>query len=163
MAANTRFATAIHAMGMLAVGEGMNVTSENIARSVRTNPVVVRRLLSQLTQQGLVAMKLGAGGGARLTRPPDQITLADIYRALDEGPLFQIPILGERHECAVGRSVGPVITGVLFEVEKGLLAELQAVTLADVIGKVMRRMKREDCAPNEQRKVAVRPRKRIDG
>ena len=149
MAANTRLAVAIHALGMLAFGERVNVTSDDIARSVRTNPVVVRRLLAQLTRRGLVTVKQGAGGGARLTRRPEQITLSDIYLALDEGPLFQVPLLGETHECAVGRSVGPVLTSVLLGAEKGLLAELQAVTLADVIGKVMRRMKRKGCARRE--------------
>lgn len=148
MAANTRFAVAIHALGMLAFGDELNVTSDDIARSVRTNPVVVRRLLAQLTRQGLVTVKLGAGGGARLTRRPDEITLSDIYLALGEGPLFQVPRLGETHECPVGRSVGPVLTSLLLRAEKGLLAELQAVTLADVIGKVVRRMKREGCRPS---------------
>jgi Rrf2 family protein len=161
MAANTRFAVAIHAMGMLAFGDELNVTSDDIARSVRTNPVVVRRLLAQLTRQGLVSVKLGAGGGARLTRPPEQIKLSDIYLALGEGPLFQVPMLGETHECAVGRSVGPVLTSVLLRAEKGLLAELQAITLSDVIGKVMRRMKRQGCARNAP--VAKRGRKKNNG
>ena len=161
MAANTRFAVAIHAMGMLAFGDELNVTSDDIAKSVRTNPVVVRRLLAQLTRRGLVMVKLGAGGGARLTRPPEQIALSDIYLALGEGPLFQVPLLGEAHECAVGRSVGPVLTSLLLRAEKGLLAELQAVTLADVIGKVMRRIKREDCGPNAP--AQRRARKQNDG
>ncbi|MBC7931439.1 MAG: Rrf2 family transcriptional regulator [Rubrivivax sp.] len=156
MAANTRFAVAVHTLGMLAFGDELNVTSDDVAKSVGTNPVVVRRLLAQLTRQGLVTVKLGAAGGARLTRSPEQITLADIYRALDEGPLFQVPMLGETHECAVGRNVGPVLTGVLLKAEKGLLAELRTVTLADVIGKVMRRMKREGCV----RGVPVRTRKK---
>lgn len=156
MAANTRFAVAIHALGMLAFGDELNVTSDDVARSVGTNPVVVRRLLAQLTRRGLVTVKQGATGGARLVRPPEQITLADIYGALDEGTLFQVPMLGETHECAVGRNVGPVLTGVLLKAEKGLLAELQTVTLADVIGKVMRRVKREGCA----RGLPVRSRKK---
>ena len=161
MAANTRFAVAIHAMGMLAFGDKINVTSDDIAKSVRTNPVVVRRLLAQLTRQGLVAVKLGAGGGARLTRPPEQITLSDIYLALGEGPLFQVPLLGETHECAVGRSVGPVLTGILLRAEKGLLAELRVITLSDVIGKVMRRMKRQGCAPHAP--ASRRARKKNNG
>ena len=161
MAANTRFAVAIHAMGMLAFGDEMNVTSDDIAKSVRTNPVVVRRLLAQLTRQGLVTVKLGAGGGARLTRRPEQITLSDIYLALGGGPLFQVPLLDETHECAVGRSVGPVLTSVLLRAEKGLLDELQAITLADVIGKVMRRMKRQGCARSAP--AAKRARKKNNG
>jgi Rrf2 family protein len=161
MAANTRFAVAIHAMGMLAFGDELNVTSDDIAKSIRTNPVVVRRLLAQLTRRGLVAVKQGAGGGARLTRPPQQITLSDIYLALGEGPLFQVPLLGETHECAVGRSVGPVLTGILVRAERGLLAELQAVALSDVIGKVIRRMKRQGCAPDAP--LARRARKKNNG
>lgn len=148
MAANTRFAVAIHVMGMLTFGDESNVTSEDIAKSVRTNPVVVRRLLAQLNRRGLVTVTLGAGGGSRLTRPPEQITLADIYQALEGGPLFQVPLLGETHECKVGRNVGPVLTNVLLKAEKGLLAELQTVTLAEVIGKVIRRAKKVNCARN---------------
>lgn len=161
MAANRRFAVAIHAMGMLAFGDELCVTSDDIARSVRTNPVVVRRLLAQLTRQGLVTVKLGASGGARLTRPPERITLSDIYLALGEGPLFQVPLLDETHECPVGRNVGPVLTNVLLRAEKGLLSELQNITLADVIGKVMRRIKRQGCSRNVR--AAVKTRKRDDG
>lgn len=164
MAANTRFAVAIHALGMLAFGDELHVTSDDIAKSVRTNPVVVRRLLAQLARRGLVSVKLGAGGGARLARPPEQVTLADIYLALGEGPLFQVPVLDETHECAVGRSVGPVLTVVLTRAERGLLDELRAVTLFDVIGRVTRRMKRDGCARrSEQSGRRRRTRKRNNG
>ncbi len=155
MAANTRFAVAIHAMGMLAFDDELHINSDSIAHSVRTNPVVVRRILSQLTQHGLVTVKLGAGGGSRLTRIPEKITLAEIYLALEEGPLFQIPILDETHDCAIGRNVRPVLTKVLQGAENGMLAELQSVTLADVIGKVIRQMKKEGCmqdVPTQKRK-----------
>ncbi len=160
MAANKRFAVAIHALGMVAFGDELNVTSEEIAKSVCTNPVVVRRIIAQLTRHKLVSVKLGAGGGARLTRPPEQITLADIYRALEEGPLFGVPLLGDTHECAVGRNVGPVLKSVLLKAEERLTAELRAVTLADVIGKVVRRVKREGCALGG---VTMRARKRNNG
>ena len=156
MAANTRFAVAIHMMGMLAFNGETNVTSDNIAKSVSTNPVVVRRLLAQLTRQGLVVVKLGAGGGARLTRAPAKITLADIYLALDEGQLFQVPLLGEAHECSVGRNVGSVLSSILLDAEKGLLTELKKVTLADVIDKIMRRVKKEGCAGKTPPSVAQR-------
>lgn len=156
MAANTRFAVAIHAMGMLAYGDEMPVTSNFIAHSVNTNPVVVRRIMAQLTKHGLVEAKLGAGGGSRLTRSPESITLADIYLALEEGSLFQIPFLSETHDCPVGRNVGPVLNRVLMGAEKGLLAILRAITLAEVIGKIMRRVKKECCA----QKLSKQPRKK---
>ncbi len=144
MAANTRLAVAIHALGMLSFGERLHVTSEDIAESVGTNPVVVRRILAQLTRGGLVEVKLGAGGGSRLARASESITLAEVYAALEEGPLFQIPVLDEAHGCAVGRNVGPVLTEVLQGAEQGLWRELQGVTLAGVIAQVMQRLK-ADC------------------
>ena len=141
MAANTRLAVAIHALGMLSFGDRLHVTSEDIAQSVGTNPVVARRILAQLARRGLVEVKLGAGGGSRLARAAESITLADVYAALDEGPLFQVPLLDESHGCAVGRNVGPVLTEVLQSAEQGLWRELAALTLADVIAQVMGRLK----------------------
>jgi DNA-binding IscR family transcriptional regulator len=112
---------------------------------VGTNPVVVRRILAQLTRGGLVEVKLGAGGGSRLAREPAKITLAEVYQALEEGPLFQVPVLDEAHGCPVGRNVGPVLTGVLQGAEQGLARELAAVTLADVIAQVMQRLTEQGC------------------
>jgi Rrf2 family protein len=152
MAANTRLAVAIHALGMLAFGDKLRVTSEDIAESVGTNPVVARRILAQLARGGLIEVKLGAGGGSRLAREPEKITLAEVYAALEEGPLFQVPVLGEAHGCAVGRNVGPVLTGVLRGAEQGLWRELAALTLADVIGQVMRRLCGEEFNAETQRR-----------
>ncbi len=155
MAANTRFAVAIHAAGMLALADRMPVSSDNIARSVNTNPVVVRRILARLTRHGLVQAQKGQGGGSLLTRTPERITLYDIYQAIEAGPLFQVPSLGDEHECAIGRNVGPTLNKILARAESGLIAELKAVTLAEVIQKVEKRIKRECGAqmqPTKRRK-----------
>jgi Rrf2 family protein len=155
MAANTRFAVAIHAAGMLAFADRVPISSDNIARSVKTNPVVVRRILALLTRQGLVQAQKGQGGGSMLTRTPERITLYDIYQAIEAGPLFQVPSLGDEHECAIGRNVGPALSKILDRAESGLIAELKAVTLADVIQKVEKRIRRECCAqalPAKRRK-----------
>ncbi|HZS08877.1 MAG TPA: Rrf2 family transcriptional regulator [Blastocatellia bacterium] len=143
MAANTRFAVAIHAAGMLTFADRVPITSESIARSVNTNPVVVRRILGLLTQHGLVQAQKGAGGGSMLARPPERISLYDLYRAVEAGPLFQVPSLGDAHECPIGRNVGPVLNEVMRRAERGLIEQLKAVSLADVIGKVHKRVERE--------------------
>lgn len=146
MASNSRLATAIHTAGLLAVvGELQEcVTSENIAKSVGTNSVVIRRLIGSLVKHGLVEVQMGAGGGSRLTRSADQITLADIYLALEEGTLFQVPILDEEHGCPFGKTVRPVLSEVLHEAESGLLERLGNITLADVIGKVKGKLSESD-------------------
>ncbi len=140
MAANTRFAVAIHAAGMLAFGDRVLVTSETIAKSVDTNPVVVRRILGLLTRYGLVEVQMGACGGSRLSRPPDQISLFDIYQAIEAGPLFQVPLLTENYNCPVGKTVRPVIQEVLQKAEDVFLIKLKELTLADVINLVHSRL-----------------------
>lgn len=136
MAGNSRLATAIHVAGMLSFAEEMPVTSEIIAKGLDTNPVVVRRIIGSLTRHGLVKVKMGTGGGACLTRKPDEITLAEIFAALEEGSIFEVPQFDEDFHCEIGKIVRPVLAGILLETEKKMLENLAQTTLADVIEKV---------------------------
>ena len=149
MASNSKFAVAIHTAGMLGVAECMPMTSESIAQSVKTNPVVVRRVIGLLTKRGLVTVRKGQGGGAMLTRPPGKITLDEIYAAVQPGPLFQAPLLGSRHQCPIGRHVGPVLDKIFLQAELGLMAGLRKVTLADVIHSVRERIQ-AGCKPDAE-------------
>ncbi len=144
MAGNSRLATAIHVAGMLSFAEQMPLTSEAIAQSCNTNPVVIRRIIGLLTRSGLVTVKMGTGGGARLTKKPDEITLAEIYEALDEGTVFEVPQFDENFHCEVGKIVRPVLAEVLQEAENGLKEKLKQIRLSDVIDKVKVKMQ-EKC------------------
>lgn len=140
MASNSRLAIAIHTAGMIAVmGECGNVTSESIAESVGTNAVVVRRIISSLVKSGLVEVQMGTGGGSRLSRSPRDITLAEIYLSLEEGPLFQVPPLDKSHECTMGIVVRPIISEILLDAEHDLMKKLQSISLADVMTRVKSR------------------------
>ena len=142
MPLSTRFAVAIHTAAMLAVlgDRGEHVTSEAIAKSVDTNPVVVRRVIAMLARRGLVAVRKGQHGGATLTRPPHQVGLDEIYRAVEPEPLFAIPIPGADHPCAIGRCVGAVLERFFHRAETGMLESLKSSTLADVIESVKERV-----------------------
>jgi Rrf2 family protein len=140
MAGNTRLATAIHVAGMLSFAEQIPMTSEAIAQSCKTNAVVIRRIIGQLTRHGLVEVKMGTGGGSRLTKDASEITLAEIYRALEEGSIFEVPQLAETHNCEVGKIVRPVLADILSKAEQGLVEKLNQITLADVIEKVKEKM-----------------------
>ncbi len=133
MPANTRFAVAIHTAGMIAFADCIPVSSESIARSVGTNPVVIRRLIGLLTAHGIVTVSKGQGGGAVLSRPPEEITLDQIYRAVEAGPIFLAP---PASSCPMGKFVGPVLAGIFSAAESALLAGLGTVTLAQVIRSV---------------------------
>ena len=85
MAANLRFSTAIEALALMATEPEKFHTSQALASALATNPVVIRRLLSALSRAGLVTSAKGPSGGTHLAKSPKQITLRDIYRALDAG------------------------------------------------------------------------------
>jgi len=142
MAANTRFAVAIHTAGMLALADKLRVSSETIARSVSTNPVVVRRVISLLAKHDLVEVRKGQAGGAALSRPPSQIRLDEIYRAVEPPPLISVPKTSgaANTECAMARFVGPVLTEFFANAESGYIERLARFTLADVLAAIEQRM-----------------------
>ncbi len=140
MAGNSRLATAIHVAGMLSFADSMPLTSEAIAQSCGTNPVVIRRIIGLLTKSGLVIVKKGTGGGARLTRGPEYITLGEIYDALEEGALFDVPQFEAEHPCPLAKVVRPVLADVLNDAEREMKHYLCERSLAEVIELVRLRL-----------------------
>jgi DNA-binding IscR family transcriptional regulator len=136
MAGNSRLATAIHIAGMLSLADEMPLSSENIANSVNTNPVVVRRIIGLLVCHNIVKVKMGSGGGAYLARNPKEINLAEIYFALEEGSVFEVPQFADSYHCEIGKIVRPVLMEVLKAAEQGLIENLRKTTLADVIEQI---------------------------
>jgi Rrf2 family protein len=139
MPLNSRFAVATHILTLLYEGGGGPLTSDYIAGSVNTNPAVIRRLLSVLAKAGLTTAQLGAGGGAMLAKPAANITLRDVYRAVDEGTLFAMHPQGPNPECLVGRHIQASLEGMMESAEKALEMELARHTIADLVDDVRRR------------------------
>jgi len=106
------------------------LTSDDIASMLRTNPVVVRRLLGGLREQGYVQSEKGHGGGWVLTADLASITLLDVYRAVGEPPLFSELVSEDHPECLVERSVNAHLSATLHEAEQAILEKFGAVTLA---------------------------------
>jgi Rrf2 family protein len=130
MSANSRLTIAIHILTMLHV-RGESLSSAFMAGSVNTNPVVIRRLLADLTRAGLVQSQKGNAGGYQLAKNAAEITLAEVYNALGETALFGMHPAQPNPLCDVGRSIQgklqPVYDGVLNTV----LKQLQHKTIAD--------------------------------
>jgi Rrf2 family protein len=131
MAANTRFATGIHAMVLLANEPDELQTSEDVAGKLNINPVVVRRVFSLLHQAELLESQKGPHGGSRLARPAKTITLADIYAALDGGDLLH-PAMFSGAQTA---KVAAALKRVFAEAEGALRAELEKTTLNALVKK----------------------------
>lgn len=133
---NCRFAVAVHVCALLAVtGDGPK-TSEWIAGSVNTNPVVVRRILSALAKAGLVVSTRGSAGGSVLAKPAERVSLLDIHRAVDEEeppPLHHQP---PNPACPVGRGIQAVLVRIIDRAEAAREAELAGTTLAEVVAAI---------------------------
>mgnify|MGYP004667538457 FL=1 len=135
MQISSRFTIAVHMLVCMEnFKDDYKVTSEFLASSVNVNPVVIRRLLQQLKKAGIVEVKRGSGG-AEVAKPLENITLLDIYRAVDcvgEGQLFHF------HEnpnsaCPVGRNIHAVLDKRLEEIQAAMEQKMQSITLQDVM------------------------------
>src|SRR5689334_17343862 len=101
MAANTRFAVALHLLVALAYAGGEGRTSEALSKSVTTNPVVVRRLLGLLAKAGFVQGRGGRSGGYELARKPAKITLDAVFRAVEPDGVLALHENPANEACVV--------------------------------------------------------------
>ena len=131
MAANTRFATGVHAMVLLAAEPESLQTSEEIARKLHINPVVVRRVFALLHRAGLLDSQKGPHGGSRLSRSAKQITLADIYKALDGGELYREADFPGAHSAKVSAALKKVFAAA----DRAMRDELEKTSLSQVARK----------------------------
>jgi Rrf2 family protein len=136
MAANSQFSMAVHILTMLAKAGDENVKSECIAASVNTNPVVIRRILSQLNNAGLVSSQTGAFGGTRLAKQPSEISLCSIYKAVACGEVFALHAKAPNQDCPIGRNIEAVLCNLQKEIDAAVGEKLGQYTLASIIEKV---------------------------
>lgn len=136
MAANSRMTIAVHALAWMALAQrrGQDVlTSSEVAASVNTNPVIIRRCLGDLRRAGLVSVRHGAGAGWGLARAPEQITLLEVHDAVGQEPPFGLHHAEPNLECPVGKGIRPALSRVYGEIEQVLRRELAVVSVADVL------------------------------
>lgn len=135
MKPNSRFTVAIHILTLLANEAGKDpVTSEFIAASVNTNPVVIRRLLALLRVAKLVRSQGGPGGGWQLTVPPRSITLRDVFRAVQrDDTLFPLHASPPNPRCPVGRNIQAALEERYDEARVALERQLERSTVADLL------------------------------
>ncbi|MFP2927918.1 Rrf2 family transcriptional regulator [Pyxidicoccus sp. 3LG] len=144
---NCRFTMAAHMLGMLACAEREErgpLTSEEMAGSIQTNPVVVRRLLRDLAQAGLVETKRGVGGGVSLARAADDITLREVYEAVEECEelLGRYPS-GPSQSCEIAPLVADYLEVVVARAETAFKESLAATTVAKMSREVGARARRK--------------------
>lgn len=134
MQISSRFTIAIHMLACMDVFQDeYKITSDFLADSINVNPVIIRKILSQLKDAGLIEVKRGPGGAA-IAKPLDEITFFDVYRSVDcieENTLFHF------HEnpnpnCPVGKNIHQVLDDKLLRIQTAMEQELKSITLADL-------------------------------
>ncbi|HTN45761.1 MAG TPA: Rrf2 family transcriptional regulator [Flavipsychrobacter sp.] len=128
---NTRFATAIHILTLLARQPGEWLNSDYIAGSIQVNPVIVRRELIILNEAGLVISKKGKEGGVQLAKPSSKISLAAIYHAVKNTEVLGKKNLNPNSQCPVGRQINDRLTQLFLETDYLVSNALTKKTLAD--------------------------------
>ncbi|WP_421871109.1 Rrf2 family transcriptional regulator [Marinoscillum sp.] len=126
---NTRFATALHIMTLLADSKDEWLRSEWIAGSININPVIVRKELSVLNAAGLVESRKGKTGGFTLSRNSEQITLDEIYLAVKNSD-----VLGKKNQqpnpkCPIGKDINNQLDGLFSSIDQSVIDQLKGKTL----------------------------------
>jgi Rrf2 family protein len=133
MSTSSRFAVAVHVLTLMAWAEEEPLKSEQVAESVNTNPVVIRRMLCELAESNLVVSQSGAAGGSKLARQPGDITLLDIYQAVESRGVFALHRHPPSKKCPVGVNIGTVLNDVLDDVDSAVERVLADITIKDVV------------------------------
>ena len=130
---SSRLPIAVHILLAIVEFEGKEkTTSAFLAGSVNVNPVIIRNTLGQLKAAGLVAVKAGEGG-ASLAKEPEDITLVDIFDAVEkEEALFHFHE-NPNPKCPVGKNVHAVLDNKLFAIREAMREKMKSITLQDLI------------------------------
>ena len=141
---SSRFTMAIHMFACIDTFSDQKMTSDFMAASIGTNPVIVRKLLQQLKAAGLVEVSRGTGG-VTITKSLDQITFLDIYKAVECAPDEELFHFHENpnQNCPVGKNIHHVLDHRLLEVQRAMEEKLSEMTLADVKKDVAAYMEKE--------------------
>ena len=147
MQIGSRFTIGVHIITAIDYFKDMDrVNSEFLAGSIGVNPVIVRTVISQLREAGIVQTQRGSSG-AELTKKLDEITLYDIYKAV--GSVDTEEGLFHFHEqpnpdCPVGRNIHRVLDQRLIDVQRAMEEKLRSTTLADIVKDTKTAIKNEE-------------------
>ncbi len=134
MQISSRFTVALHIFSCVdTFKDEYKVTSDFLASSINTNPVIIRRILGQLKGAGLIEVARGTGG-ITPTRPLSEITFYDVYKAVDpieDDELFHFHE-NPNPECPVGRNIHKLLNDKLDAIQKAMEDEMKKYTIEDL-------------------------------
>lgn len=134
MKANQNFGVAVHILAYLKINEPNYITSNNLAESINTNPVVIRRILKQLADNNFIITKQGRFG-SKINSKLEDITFYDIYKVF-----YYDNILNAKSnpstKCDVGLKINKILCSTLNEVQYNFLKSLKMFSINDLIKQI---------------------------
>lgn len=130
------FATALHILTALAYAYPERLCSDTMAKGAQTNPGVIRRILAKLSKAGLVDTLKGKNGGTALGRPCNQISLLEIYEAVNESPVFASFDKDPYKPCPVSCQIGGILSEVFEEIEEPMLKKMNQTKLSKILERI---------------------------
>ena len=147
MQISTKFTIAIHVLAAVDFfGKDRKVTSEFLAASIGSNPVIIRNIMSDLQNAGIIATKRGPGG-IEIVKPLDQITFYDVYEAVEKNKdhLFNFHD-NPNPACPVGRNIHDALDGRLADAQNNFENDLKRYNMADVLKDIREDVKEQEPA-----------------
>lgn len=135
---STRLSDALHILVLVAMSDG-SVSSAQIAESVRTHPSFVRQLVGKLKAAGIVTSTRGKPCTA-LARPAEEISMLDVYRAVEGNKLLLHLDIHTNPECGAGVNIQYVLGEYYEDVQRATCEEMSKIRLADIIARCKARI-----------------------
>ncbi|MBX7172899.1 MAG: Rrf2 family transcriptional regulator [Pyrinomonadaceae bacterium] len=136
MANSSRFAIAVHTLALMSNCKSKAVKSEYIACLVKTNAVVIRRLFCSLSKVDLIETQSGASGGSWLKKDAENISLWEIYKAVETGEVFSLHKPSEETNCQISCNIAEVLTDIQTRIDVAIEKSLSQIMLSDVLQKL---------------------------
>lgn len=132
---NSRLSIAMHCLVFISeYGEEAKVTSTLLSLSTGCNPVVIRNILSALKKAGILSVPQGTGG-ARLLRRPQEISLSEVYAAVNDADppsIFGIHA-NPSNLCPVGRNIHSVLENPYHALGDAVLERMRTISLQNIL------------------------------
>lgn len=147
MQISTKFTIAIHVLAAVDFfGKDRKVTSGFLAASIGSNPVIIRNIMSDLQNAGIITTKRGPGG-IEIVKPLDRITFYDVYEAVEKNKdhLFNFHD-NPNPTCPVGRNIHDALDGRLADAQKNFENDLKRYNMADVLKDIREDVKEQEPA-----------------
>lgn len=143
---STKLSDAVHIMAFIAINPEADLSSSAIAVSVQTNPAFVRQIMMKLRKAGLMSSVTGHVKPS-LTKPAEQITLLDVYKAVEgDKPLLHLDT-HTNPDCGVGMNIQLALQDYYQEVQDAAEKRMREITLQDILNSYYQKADETDLIP----------------